>query len=172
MGGPAVIDGVSYDEFDNFFKCEFVVNGIKYISSEQFFQCQKTFDNNTGKFSKEFNSVFSGGAGIGCWTAGSKVTLRKNWDKIRVDIMYEANKEKIEQNPQLLETLIKTEGQVYFFESTYFWNYWNARIIERIRATNRRTEKDLQYLQILEKKFEDFKNGDDYNYFEKNYQIK
>ncbi len=159
MGGPAIIEGVEFPEFDNFFEREFTVNEIKYKSSEHYFQCQKTFNDESNKFTEEFSKVYDATAGIGCWTAGSKVKLRKNWNSIRVNIMYLANKFKIEQNQDLLELLMKTQGAVKLSESTKFWNFWNARILERVRAENRNSEEDRVYLEKLLKLFNDFESS-------------
>jgi len=159
MGGPAIIDGVEYHEFDNFYQCKFVVDEIEYMSSEQYFQCQKTFDVSTKNFNNEFDKVYKAGAGIGCWAAGSKVKLRKDWDKIKVNIMYDANFHKISQNPDLQEKLTQTKSVIKLEQSTKFWNYWNARILETIRAELRGTEEDVKYLQELNKQFEDYYNG-------------
>ncbi len=161
MGGPAIIDDVPYYEFDNFYESKFIVDGVEYRSSEQYFQCQKAYDPKINKFNlDEFKKVFNSGYGIGCWSAGSKVkNLRKDWEMVKVNIMYYANKFKIEQNLSLLEILVKTEGIIKLEESTTFWNFWNARILERIRAENRQNDNDNQYLEKLKILFEDYENG-------------
>lgn len=160
MGGPAKINGIIYSEFDNFFKIDFEVNGINYKSSEHYFQCQKTFDEEKKNFTDEFKNVHEQSEGIGCWTAGGKIkNLRSNWNIIRVREMYDANKFKILSDNKILDILMKTDGVVKFTSSTKFWNFWNARIIEKIRAENRKTEKDEEYLNLLNGLFGDFLDG-------------
>jgi predicted NAD-dependent protein-ADP-ribosyltransferase YbiA (DUF1768 family) len=157
MGGPAIIDGKNYSEFDNFYRLDFEVNGIKYKSSEHYFQCQKTFDDEINNYTNEFNDIYEKSEGIGCWAAGGKIKkLRKNWNYIRVREMYDANNYKILSNKDILDLLIITKGKISFNQSTNFWNFWNSRILEKIRAENRKTENDLEYLEILNVLFNDF----------------
>lgn len=160
MGGPAIIQGKDFEEFDNFFPIKFTVNEITYKSSEHYFQCQKTFDDETQKFTDEFEKVYEKSEGIGCWAAGGKIKkLRKNWNIIRVREMYDANRFKILSDEKLLEMLLNTEGPIIFKASTNFWNFWNGRILEKIRAENRGKEKDLEYLKNLDVLFKEFSEG-------------
>ena len=160
MGGAPKIDGKFYSEFDNFYRLDFVVNGITYKSSEHYFQCQKTFDEEINDYTNEFNDIHEKSEGIGCWAAGGKIKkLRKNWNIIRLREMYHANNYKILSNNDILDLLIKTKGKITLQQSTNFWNFWNARILEKIRAENRQSEKDLEYLNILNELFNAFLEG-------------
>ena len=160
MGGPAKIEGTYYDEFDNFFRIDFEIKGITYKSSEHYFQCQKTFDEETNTFTNEFKNVHEKSEGIGCWAEGGRIKkLRKNWNLIRVREMYDANRFKILSSQELLDILMKTNGKVTLTSSTNFWNFWNARILEKIRAENRKTGNDEEYLFVLNGLFQDFIDG-------------
>eukprot|EP01121_Diplochlamys_sp_Union-15-3_P021889 TRINITY_DN910_c0_g1_i2.p1 TRINITY_DN910_c0_g1~~TRINITY_DN910_c0_g1_i2.p1 ORF type:complete len:183 (+),score=41.26 TRINITY_DN910_c0_g1_i2:1-549(+) len=128
MGGPGTIDGKSVEEVDNFLECKFTVNGVTYPSSESYFQCQKCKDNKA-----QFDQLLKSGYGNDVRLAGNKVTLREDWEEVKVRVMYEGNKAKFEQNPNLKEALLKTKGSVTFHLSSPFWNAWNAKIIELIR---------------------------------------
>ncbi len=60
--------------------------------------------------------------------------------------MYKGNKARLGQHPELASALAATHGPVVFDQSSSFWsnflsllvlidrNYWNGRIMERIRA--------------------------------------
>jgi len=70
--------------------------------------------------------------------------------------MYDANRHKAASSEKLMDLLLNSKGKISFHASTKFWNFWNARILEKIRAENRRTEKDEEYLVHLNLLFEDF----------------
>jgi predicted NAD-dependent protein-ADP-ribosyltransferase YbiA (DUF1768 family) len=85
MGGPAKVAGKALFGTDNFYKASFVVEGKEYCSSENYFQCCKAVS------PEEHEKVRASGPGIGCWEAGNHVKLRKDWDRVRVRVMYKAN---------------------------------------------------------------------------------
>ena len=138
MGGPLKIDNVVHDETDNFQKCSFLVDNVEYFSAENYFQCAKT----TNLDDREL--VRFSGCGDGCWAAGNKVKLRKDWEEVKVNEMYKGNKAKFEQNPELANALISSKGPLEGGISTKFWNYWNQQLLTRIRAELRGTEEDLK----------------------------
>lgn len=57
MGGPAVVDGKTVHELDNFIEAPFEVKGKKFSSSECYFQCMKTTNE------EEFEKVRNAGPG-------------------------------------------------------------------------------------------------------------
>jgi len=134
MGGPGEIDGSLVDEVDNFLPCSFIINGVEFYSSENYFQWVKCAD------AAEAEVVRKSGCGADVWAAGSRVQLRKDWEIIKVRVMYEGNKAKFEQNPNIAKPLLASKGPVSFSGSTDFWCYWNARIMELIREELRPTE--------------------------------
>ena len=134
-----MVDGTLRPRFDNFYSCTFVVDGKKHYSSENFFQCMKAVT------PEDQEQVRRSGAGCACWAAGNKLkAIRHNWDAVKVDYMYQANKQKFTQNDHLLQELIQTEGSIRFSGSTPFWCLWNGLILERIRAEQRHTSHDQQ----------------------------
>ncbi len=136
MGGPAFIDEKEHEECDNFWPCSFEEDGVVFTCAEQYFQYKKSFDTEDQKKVLECRS------GIKSWVVGSRVTLRRDWEKVKVKIMYEGNLAKFKQNTDLAERLISSKGSVIFYNSTLFWNYWNGLIMERVRAELRCTEED------------------------------
>lgn len=55
--------------------------------------------------------------------AGKLVTLRKDWEEVKVQIMYELNLQKFAWHPELRTALLLTENK--FIEET---NWWNDRV--------------------------------------------
>jgi len=145
MGGPALIDGEIHTECDNFSKNNFIVDGVEYPTAEHFFQCQKTF------IAEERSLILASDCPLKAWVNGNKVTLRQKWDRIKVNVMYQGNKARFEQNPDIANSLCKTTGSISMSGSTNFWNYWNGIIMERIRAEFRRSPDDLIVIEKTEK---------------------
>lgn len=127
MGGPARIGNKKYQEFDNFYPCEFYMDGILWKSSEQYFQAQKC---NDGKYQLKIHQTMNASE---AWSEGQKCPLREDWENIKYQIMFRANMAKISQNSGLVEVLIKTDGDISVNRSTPFWNDANACILEQIR---------------------------------------
>ncbi|CAF1468845.1 unnamed protein product [Didymodactylos carnosus] len=133
MGGPSFIDGKCHEETNNFQACRFEVDGIEYCSAENYFQTQK------GTTTEAREKVRNSGPGAACYMAGSYVhPLRPDWESVKVQVMYDGNKAKFEQNSEFAKALMSTKGDVRFGSSTTFWNTWNGLIMERIRAELRR----------------------------------
>ena len=144
MGGSAIIDGEYHSETNNFLICSFFVDGLEYSSSENYFQSVKA----NKKEDKEFVRK-EGSTGMKAWNLGNSVEIRPDWDAIRVEVMYQGNKAKFEQNKSFIEELIKTKGIIVFKSSTNFWNYWNGKIMERLRAEFRDTEEDRKVAEEI-----------------------
>lgn len=127
MGGPAITEnGEILKEADNFFEIPFTVDGIVFHSSEQCFQAMKATDR------QDFDLIRLSPPGA-AWTLGRRITLRTDWEQVKIDAMYRANREKFFQNAGAAAKLLATRGALEFRASTPFWNRWNALIVERIR---------------------------------------
>jgi ribA/ribD-fused uncharacterized protein len=154
MGGPAWINGEPHDECDNFnTEKPFLVDGIEYPSAEHYFQAMKNDD-------PEYRErVLSKKNGLTAWVEGSKCKLRKDWEEVKVDIMYEGNAAKLAQHKELTEALVNTgNAEIKFTSSTDFWNKWNGKIFERIRAELRGTEEDLKLVEELKSEMEVYRD--------------
>ena len=104
-----------YSFLSNFYVCPVEIDGLKFNSSEAAFQSfkdlskQRMFTCLTAKNAKSF---------------GRKVTLREDWDKIKIVVMYNVVKAKFTQNPSLARRLLETgdtrliEGNTWY--DTYF----------------------------------------------------
>jgi predicted NAD-dependent protein-ADP-ribosyltransferase YbiA (DUF1768 family) len=152
MGGPGNCDGTEYSEFDNFYKCSFIVDGLEYCSSETFFQCQKTTND-------EDRENIRGCGGLSAWVAGGKIKLRSDWESVKVDEMYKANFEKFRQDENLQKVLIGTKGKIKFYNSTDFWCKWNSKILARVRAELRKAEGDSQVVEEISKEMEEYRKS-------------
>lgn len=150
MGGPGQIDGKIYKECDNFSVNPFVIDGITYLTAEHYFQVQKT-DNEV-----ERNSILMKKSPLDAWVIGNQVTLRSDWEKIKLNVMYEGNKARFEQNPEIVKTICATKGPIKMTGSTPFWNKWNGKIMERLRAEFRGDAEDMIVVEKLRMEMDDY----------------
>ena len=105
-----------YYFLSNFSDSVFVYDGIQYQNAEAAFQAQK-YEN--PKDREQFSSLNSTEAK----KLGRKVSLRKDWESVKVDLMRQIVTEKFQQNPDLKEQLLAT-GNAYLEEG----NTWGDRI--------------------------------------------
>ena len=126
MGSIVRCDNKDFPELGNFYPCEFVINDETWNSTEQYYQAMKSDDiYYRTKIKKETD-------GLECWKMGQTVRIRDDWDKVKVDLMYEANLAKFEQNKKLRDILISTKGKISLYGDLY-WNYVNSWILTSLR---------------------------------------
>ena len=106
-----------YFFLSNFYKCNVTYNGITFNSSEAAFQAQKCPARAT-----EFSKLDASDAKA----MGRHVTLRRDWESVKDNIMYEIVKAKFTQNEALKERLLAT-GDSELVEGND-WNdkYWGV----------------------------------------------
>jgi ribA/ribD-fused uncharacterized protein len=150
MGGPGHADGKTFEEFDNFHNCAFVIDGLEYPTSETYFQSCKALND------KDKESIRKC-SGLKAWVEGGKIKLRRDWEEIKVDSMYKANYEKFAQNEDLKKILLSTQGEIRFYNSTDFWCKWNSKILSRVRAELRCAEGDAEIIEQVIKEMEEYK---------------
>jgi len=153
MGGPAFIDEIEHDECDNFYAIEFTVDGLTFYCAEQYFQYKKTFEKN------EQEKLLQCKTGMKSWVEGNKVKLRPDWEEVKVNIMYEGNLARFQQNQEIREKLLSSKGTVKFYSSTTFWNNWNGLIMERIRAELRNSEEDRLRAEEIVGMMQEYQKG-------------
>ena len=127
----------------NFTTCKVLLDGVTYPSTENAFQAAKTLNNNERK---PFTICTAGQAK----RAGRKVTLRKDWEKVKITVMEDLVRQKCSREPyksRLLNTGDQEiqEGNVW---NDTFWGVCKGRgannlgkIIMRIRTELQKTEK-------------------------------
>jgi len=150
MGGPATIDGETYREFDNFFKCSFIFRGFVWSSSEQAFQAVKFDSLRNPEWVERKNATIINEI-IDCddpqksWAVGQsrEYKLRDDWEEMKVQEMFNVCYAKVTQNWDMALKLCKTRGKIVFTESTKFWNKYNGEIYERIRELLLHDIKDV-----------------------------
>lgn len=91
-----------YAFLSNFYPAPIQYDGLLYQNSEAAFQAQKCADK---KDRQQFTKMNPSEAK----KAGRKVTLRKDWEKVKVFIMEEIVREKFLQNTDLAEMLLETK---------------------------------------------------------------
>lgn len=124
-------NGRRYDEFSNFHLCKIWAEEEYWPSSEHYYQALK----------------FPGGAGIGLreairdatspmesWQLGNsnKSLLRKDWEVVKLDMMYKANFLKFSQCMHLRSSILRSKGPICC-DGGVFWKTWNEIILERVR---------------------------------------
>lgn len=106
-----------YYFLSNFYGCNITYNGITYRNNEAAFQAQKDI-----KRSEEFANLSPASAK----RLGRKVMLRRDWEEVKLDIMYELLKCKFDQNPSLKEKLINTGDRLLVEGNDWHDTYWGV----------------------------------------------
>ncbi len=130
MGKGPTINGVYYEEFGNYYKCNFVVNGVTFSCTEQYYQYIKCENN------KELqHQILQQTNPRKMWSIGQKCVLSINWEFIKVEIMNLGNLHKFNQNKQLADKLINTGNAYITFNENNgdFWDTKNKMILNNIR---------------------------------------
>lgn len=112
------IDNFQGDYFflSNFFECPVTYKNLTCTNNEAAFQAQKCVsDSERIQFTKSNPSEAK--------KIGRKVTLRKDWESVKIKIMEEIVREKFVQNPELAQKLIAT-GNAYLEEG----NTWGDKV--------------------------------------------
>lgn len=159
--GKAITPGT-----DNFELAPFVHEGVTYHSAEQFYQALK--------MSKEADRAKIARCapkpgekawdhGMRAWQAGQLGTARKDWDAVKVEAMYFANKVKLEQNPALLASLVESngspQGSITHRGSGKFWDDWNPTILMLLREELSPSGGDAAIIETLRAQMEAYRVG-------------
>ena len=104
----------SHAFLSNFYPCKIEYQGKTYKSVEAAYQAQKCPEN-----ADDFVGVDASHAK----KLGSKVKLRKNWNKIKVGIMYDLLKLKF-INPDLKQQLLNTKDEKLVEGNWWHDTYW------------------------------------------------
>lgn len=105
-----------YFFLSNFYESPVIYEGITYLNNEAAFQAQKTL---TNKERLAFTMLNPSQAK----KLGRSVSLRPDWEDIKIDIMYNICKAKFTQNETLKTKLLKT-GDATLIEG----NTWGDKI--------------------------------------------
>ena len=136
-----------YDFLSNMYPSPMVIGGIKYLCVEAAFQSMKLI-------TKEDRKQFEGIHGAYAKLLGRKVTLRSDWNKIRINVMRYVVREKFKQNPLLKKRLLETGDMELVEENNWndkFWGVcngvgenWLGKILMEVRDEISHSEKTVQ----------------------------
>lgn len=104
-----------YAFLNNFYLCSVEYKGVVYSNNEAAFQAQKTLDE---KLKKQFENLGPSEAR----NLGKSIKLRKDWEEVKDQIMYEIVAAKFNQHPDLMDRLVLTGKRPLEEE-----NHWNDR---------------------------------------------
>ena len=107
-----------YGCFSNFYPSIIEYEGIRYNSLESAFQAAKTSNQEDRIKLSRMNPGHAK-------RYGRQVSLRSDWEEVKVDIMTELIRNKAFHNPEFCKALIDSKG-AYIVEDTTGWhdNYW------------------------------------------------
>lgn len=107
----------NYFFLSNYYSCKVTYNGVTYQNTEAAFQAQKSTDKNV---QRSFSSLTPNEAK----RRGRNVNLRKDWEDVKTQLMYEVCKAKFTQNTTLKEKLLSTENQELVEGNTWGDTIW------------------------------------------------
>ena len=113
-----IIDSFRGEHFflSNFFEAPVIYDGITYLNNEAAFQAQKTLN-------KKQRLKFAMLNPSQAKKMGRSVSLRPDWEEIKINVMYEICKAKFTQNENLKRSLLNT-GNAELIEG----NNWGDKI--------------------------------------------
>ena len=107
----------------NMYPCEIRVNGLVFTCAEACFQSFKTTDLNERKKFQEID-------GFKAKKLGRSVSLRSDWNDIRIEVMSRVIHAKFKQNPDLTKKLKDTGDLPIIEDNTWkdtFWGVCNGK---------------------------------------------
>ena len=108
-----------YDFLSNMYEAPFTWDGRSYRCSEAAFQSAKTKD-------PAERDRFSALAGVTARREGKKLKLRKDWERVKQEIMDEVLRAKFIQNPELLRRLEATGDRELKEGNQWHDTYWGV----------------------------------------------
>lgn len=108
-----------YFFLSNFFEAPIIFDDIIYGSSEAAFQAQKTLDISQRELFAELTPLKAK-------KRGEQLSLRSDWEKVKLDIMYEICKAKFTQHEELRQLLISTCGEMLIEGNDWGDTFWGV----------------------------------------------
>lgn len=130
-----------YEFLSNFYHSPVVVHGHKYDTVEHAFQAQKAVDETRRAY------VAAAPTPGGAKYRGKRVTLRPDWEQVKLNVMYECLVAKFTQNPDLAEKLLATGYDKLVEGNTWNDRYWgvcNGRGENHLGKLLMRVREDLR----------------------------
>lgn len=109
-----------YRFLSNFWPCEVTYDGKRYPSVEHAYQAAKTLDE------AERTSIRKAGSAGEAKKLGRRVTMRKDWENVKVGVMRDLVTQKFTNDPDLKARLAATRGR--YLEETNTWGdvFWGV----------------------------------------------
>lgn len=106
-----------YFFLSNFYPVSVEYDGLVYPSSEAAFQAQKTIN-------LEIRKRFTKVTPLEAKKLGKNISLREDWEKVKVKTMYKICYAKFFQNADLKKKLIATDNQILIEENRWGDTFW------------------------------------------------
>lgn len=160
---------------DNFQLRPFAFAGVEWQSVEQCYQALKFTDLGSRervRLLKPFAGESASAHGMRVWKEGQRGRdLRPDWDAVKVEVMYRANRAKYARHEDLRAELLGTgSDELVGGPSTSWqspagrpqkWSEWNGLIQMRLREELRAPEdRDPELLELLVAKFDTYLAGE------------
>lgn len=107
-----------YRFLSNFYPCKIIYQGIEYPSVEHAYQALKTLDINARK------KIAEAATPREAKRMGRKVKLRKDWEKIKIELMEQLVKQKFTCYQDLRNKLLSTNRSELIEGNTWGDNFW------------------------------------------------
>lgn len=163
MGGPCLCGGRTIKPgTDNFELKPFQMQGVQYWSAEQAYQAIKMAnkrDRSTIAKLVPKKGETAWNHGMRVWQKGQLLKKRRDWEAVKIEAMYYANKVKIQQNPDCLEALLATRHPFTHAGSGPFWDYWNPMLLERIREEIRPDGSDSVRVAAIREEMDTYRRS-------------
>ena len=120
---PLIIDSFTeeYSFLSNFYPCRVFYEGMEFPTAEHAYQAQKT----TSTIDRETIAMLET-PGQAKRFGSKEVTLRPDWESIKIRIMHEVLLSKFLNNPELKQKLLDT-GTIYLEEGNNWGDrYWGT----------------------------------------------
>lgn len=137
-----------YRFLSNFYNSEIEYEGIVYPTVEHAFQAAKTMDISERQ---QIANLETPGAAK---RAGRRVALRKDWEQVKDQVMYDCIKAKF-SNPELAKMLLATGDEELVEGTTWHDNYWGNCICEKCKDKQGRNQLGKTLMKVRE----EIKNG-------------
>ena len=129
-----------YDFLSNFYHVDVEYEGILYKNTEAAFQAQKVLNDDE-------KLLFSDLSPREAKKLGRRVKLRKDWNDVKDNYMYEICKAKFQQHEDLAEKLLKTGDEELVEGNTWndvYWGVCNGKGKNQLGKTLMRIREELR----------------------------
>ena len=130
-----------YHFLSNFHLCQMEYDGLSFLCAEAAFQAVKCAK-------REERARFQECDGREAKRLGRLVTLRRDWKKIKVQVMRDVLRCKFSQNPELLAQLLDTGSDWLVETNRWHDNFWGDCDCPRCQATTGKNQLGLLLMEL------------------------